>query len=640
MIVLDAVTPFYPLNGSKWNDYVDNDGSSRLAATDNPCSATGNGYGTCIHGGEMRLVAMPSKLSCIGLSAYDALGVFQWTCDDNLGSVRIISTGLAPGARLSDLIDFSGPGWRANSVTVLDGGLPYAATVSSNWWTNALVVDNDGGSLSTSGTIYLATQSANAAYTMDADRVGLVVEPSVTLKGPGAGTGSIVVFADSRTFIWFEGKVNAAGDDGALRWTAVDFSVIRGAGLFGSDAAWPSGCLHVHGGSHNNHLSHIVAANCEGAGLIVDAANHNTFSHVRVVNNGNLGVFVSGENNIMLHTIAGNNAGRGVQLTYADGHGLLNATAANNGDDGIAASLMALKPSLVNLVSVNSANYGVYVDANDSTVANVVATNNTVTGVHVESFGNYFTGLLKAGNNGFDCYGGSGQGLWTDCNPEGPSDFGAPAMGCSLTTSFVAKVGTGGTVDTTDDDVNTSDSNGTALYPSITDWTGFENDFRGWGLDGSAFTHTDHQGRCVGPSVDCRIWDWSATTGDLGDPNGGGPSTPGPVLYEVLPLPSGNDTLVHYWKTSATSQGECEVAAPGSSYFADNDCRTTHLRNAIEILGDGIGNENGLCESVEQCLHTPNIGSYQGHGPLVSAGAFTDGTLTAITLLRHQSNGY
>jgi len=35
----------------------------------------------------------------------------------------------------------------------------------------------------------------------------------------------------------------------------------------------------------------------------------------------------------------------------------------------------------------------------------------------------------------------------------------------------------------------------------------------------------------------------------------------------------------------------------------------------------------------------PNIGSYQGHGALVSAGAFTDGELTGITLMRYEING-
>lgn len=38
----------------------------------------------------------------------------------------------------------------------------------------------------------------------------------------------------------------------------------------------------------------------------------------------------------------------------------------------------------------------------------------------------------------------------------------------------------------------------------------------------------------------------------------------------------------------------------------------TFLAHANEIFGDGIGNDNGLCESNETCVYNPNIGAYQG----------------------------
>ncbi|MDT8447815.1 MAG: Ig-like domain-containing protein [bacterium] len=69
-------------------------------------------------------------------------------------------------------------------------------------------------------------------------------------------------------------------------------------------------------------------------------------------------------------------------------------------------------------------------------------------------------------------------------------------------------------------------------------------------------------------------------------------------------------------------------------------CVSTFLNHAVEILDDSIGNENGLCESNEACLLTPNIGAYQGHGALVSAGTFTNGTLTGISLYRYSTNGH
>jgi hypothetical protein len=67
-------------------------------------------------------------------------------------------------------------------------------------------------------------------------------------------------------------------------------------------------------------------------------------------------------------------------------------------------------------------------------------------------------------------------------------------------------------------------------------------------------------------------------------------------------------------------------------------CDVTHLRAAVEIVDDGIGNDNLLCESGETCLFSPNIGGYQGHGALVPV-PFTGGTLTGISLVRYPTNG-
>ncbi len=58
-------------------------------------------------------------------------------------------------------------------------------------------------------------------------------------------------------------------------------------------------------------------------------------------------------------------------------------------------------------------------------------------------------------------------------------------------------------------------------------------------------------------------------------------------------------------------------------------------------MGDDSGSDNGLCETDETCLYTPNIGSYQGHGDLQSAGTFTDGDrVTGVTLMEYGTNGY
>jgi len=43
-----------------------------------------------------------------------------------------------------------------------------------------------------------------------------------------------------------------------------------------------------------------------------------------------------------------------------------------------------------------------------------------------------------------------------------------------------------------------------------------------------------------------------------------------------------------------------------------NSTPRTFLVNATERLFDERGNDNGLCESDESCVYSPNIGAYQG----------------------------
>ena len=55
------------------------------------------------------------------------------------------------------------------------------------------------------------------------------------------------------------------------------------------------------------------------------------------------------------------------------------------------------------------------------------------------------------------------------------------------------------------------------------------------------------------------------------------------------------------------------------------------LQHAIEIDDDGIGNDNGLCESNENCIYAPNIGSYQGEGGISSTYCTTASTGVNVT---------
>ena len=314
---------------------------------------------------------------------------------------------------------------------------------------------------------------------------------------------------------------------------------------------------------------------------------------------------------------------------------LSNATVANNGSYGLYIN-GSPNNTLLNITSTNNGT-GIYIPAysTDNSLLNIAAANNQSVGIDLGAggnSGNYFTGLLKVGGNTTNDCSDSSKTSFSDasCTAVAPSDF-TLSSNVTLAASFVGKV-------TSDDTANSGDTAGTATYPAVPgtfDWLNFDNSYRGWGIDGSAFPAADNQGQWTTGTG--RIWDWSLANGDTGDAGS-------PVIQNVLTAQlTGNaaNSIEHAWVGVAADQAACTVLTPGSVWNATDDCRSTYLRNATEIAGDNIGNDNGLCENGETCLYTPNIGAYQGHGTLVSAGTFTDGdTLTGITLMKYQTNGY
>ena len=119
----------------------------------------------------------------------------------------------------------------------------------------------------------------------------------------------------------------------------------------------------------------------------------------------------------------------------------------------------------------------------------------------------------------------------------------------------------------------------------------------------------------------CRIFDW-------------GLSAAATLLRETLPLPSGDDVVVHTW--AAPDLPSCNAIA--GAVFTTT-CTTTALANAVENSGDDVGNDNLLCESSERCLFTPNFGAHQGDGAFVFTGAAINTTINGVLLLRHETNG-
>jgi parallel beta-helix repeat protein len=673
--VSDSVSALYPTNGADWNDYVADDGSDMFMASDGACDPDIDS--ACLHGGEIRFIVVHDKYSCDCLTASDSLGAFQWTCDESTSPVRMISTGLTDGKNLSDLLDFAAPGWKDNSVTVYDEAVPYHTTDPAAWWANPVVVDNDGGYLDSAGTIYIVTNDdlglSGEGYIINAPSVGFVGQPGLIINGPANGPASHVISADgtvdARDFLWIEGNVDAAGDGVGVYLKHVSFSMLRNVTSENADAGttWDTGII-VDTFS-NNRLFLITASNNAAFGMFLYHSYYNSFDGVTISNNGRDGIYiVSSSYNSFSDVTTSNNFGNGVFLESGSRNNMLSrVTVSNNETSGVLLNSSSSNTFSGLTVSSNKF-YGVimYSSSSGNTFSGAAATNNgdngfflsdssnnRFSGVAISNNGssglylnsssnNYFTGPLKVGNNGADdCLvsGGTDPGVSNvTCANQGASDS-TLTSGVTLATSFIGNV-------TADDTVNASDTDGAATYPLETasfDWSHFDNPFRGWGVDetfgdagsrghfGCSGAHYDNQTDCESNGFTWndagRIWDWSVLSDDA-------------VIKDALALPTGNDTLTHIWNGLAADQSDCDALVPGSVIVTDH-CETTFLRNAVEIHGDSVGNDNTLCESGETCLYTPNIASYQGHDTLGDAGYIGfGGTIEDVTLKQYDTNGY
>lgn len=179
-----------------------------------------------------------------------------------------------------------------------------------------------------------------------------------------------------------------------------------------------------------------------------------------------------------------------------------------------------------------------------------------------------------------------------------------------------------------DDAINDSDVDGFAA--TVTNWALFENTYRAGGRDGATFT----AGHCAS---NCRIWDWRIA------------STPNPLRNTVSdgvivepaqagsPCPSwlrGEVAMTDFVRAEILGDGAgdddglCEGAEP---------CHpaNTFLMNALEIMEDDVGDDDGLCESGEACVASPHFGAFQGDGEPVASCTFDPGSgpVSSVTML-------
>lgn len=636
-----TVTPLYA-SAAQWNDYVkvSDPNLSRDHQPDIPCDGSESGVAGCLHGGERRRVETLAT-SCAGLSLQETLDRFNWRCVLIHGTASFVSTGLKDEARLYDLLDASASTWKNNDVQVFRNGLLIAKTAPARWWTNTvdLATDLTAFSATGAGTIHLVTGSIpSTGISLAADKVAFVVAPAARVTwqdsgSPNCPSGSLycLVNATDRKHLWLEGRFegrdpNTGTTNNFVNYgflmSGVKFSRFRHLELSRSGTAGTGGGLFLtnglSGGSSNNLIQWYRAANVQTNPLLITAASSsgNTLADLNVGNTtGGPAVTLAsaGPDNSLVRAVFANASSTGLSAGATEDLMLSHLTVANNLSVGVNA--ISLKSgTLQQLLILNNGSHGLQLSSNDgrTTHAKIFTSGN----------GGY---SLNEMNSAAQPSSGFRHGLWVgDCASAGT--WSALGIGCLPNLGYAGMLLTVGPSlasmfrQTFTETVNASPAEITPT--NIADWLRFQNPFRSWGrtMD-RTMPLPASRGSCAnsGPSgTDCAVWDYSLSAGSSAL-NVNGVFVPGGACPASV---SGN--TMETVTTTLTGGGTRKV-----------------LVNASEILNDAVGNDNGLCESGEACIFSPNVGAYQGHGGLAAVPCvFADDAVSGVKMFGYQLNGY
>ncbi len=663
------VTARYPLHGCRWNELVKNDGPDAVHATDTACDvASQAAWNTCLHGGTLRRVDVPTEPSCTGLSMTDDLGAFVWRCDVRSGHAVFTTAGFASGMGLSQLV--TGTQFKPNAVTV-SGGSTTLKSAPQQWWPNAVVAVPNATStgvptspLTAAETVYVVATSATIdGFLLSGPGSALVTLPGVTLTGsatrncdasgkPGT-TNSCVVQANGASRVWLEGRYAATslsqyavGTDG-LRFSR--FHQLHGVGTVAL-GPWSTGRGWGNVASNVTSVGVIDSAGASVGDAVTMSGFGNLAVDVRAANAGNNGFTMAGTSNTAVRVRAFNSSYNGIVLYGCDSCVLSDFVVSGGTGDALQLST-APSATITQGTLLNVQREGVSAfSADGSTLGNVAVGNVNGRPVSVDrSPAMTFSHLGLAhspnkalvannspdlavrghwliGNTSGACtISGTTTGLTdstctttgTDGSASYPSGSRSSAVlhtGLTLASAFVGKV-------SADDASNTSDAAGAATFPpgaTLFDWLRFANSFRAYLAD-STFPASGLQRQAKTGAL--RIWDWRLQATDTTLLNRTGTAT------------SANSAYVA--DASCPSEVKGDVTA--------TDARgNVYLLNATEVLLDSVGDDDGLCESHEVCRYTPNFGAYQGEDPLSSC-LFDDalGTtpVVGVSMLGAATNG-
>ncbi len=593
---------------------------------------------TCVHGGPLRKVET-IKTTCDDLILTDNLGVFDWWCEVS-GGVAVFTSRLKETKGLKDLIESTGgdgAGFYDNYVTLTDGTCSWLST-AAKWWTNDIYEfpdnsagsvlnldgNNDGGNdavLKSGDILILSANQESKGYNLNLDKLALVTMGDVVLTSNidasncNSSTGEIasanvkcLLSSGYQNFLWVEGNYN---------------------GLNGATTAYS--VIHSRSTYFSRYRNLNIARGATGIKTI--STSFNKYENINISNITSSPVSIWGNNNTFYNFITSANGNFFQGSVNNSNNTFVRFTLGNSYNHGF--SINGTSDTLHNFLFGNIQSYSltsVGINTNYSQIAIPKAWR----GIYIggASTGNHFTGNLIIDNTSanLDCViddaatgehpGLSDAGNTYVCTATDTSDFNLINTIASYT-PFIGKI-------TADDTSNGSDNSGSLVFDSITDWHNFTNFYRAWGQDGTAYPNTDHDEDCITGET-CRIWDWGLSSSDTIVRNTSGDG--------VNP----NDTFEAGETCPDQVIGDNETLTSNVLLLLDN-ASYPYFKSSVEIISDGVGDDDGLCESNEHCLYTPNFGSYQGHGDLsectfVDGGSISDPKITGVRMWGYTNNG-
>lgn len=568
----------------EWNDYV------RKSATSTVCDGTEFNYYSCLHGGEKKTLTVTGENSCTGLTAKDTFDAFYWECVAG-SPVSFVSKELNHGKGLRDLLDTTE--WKDIRVIVFKNSIPISASTPAKWWTTPVLPlpDNSLGAV--------VDLNANTIYTLSESRstpgYRLNLNTSIIMKdGAELSTSAATLFLPYEFLAgqfryyrnWFEGDFKGAGDiyeDNRQSYFNVFNNVKSKINIRTGDFWFRIGLMRNYTSDPSVDENYALANS-----IVRDSVFHGKMFPSNTTAN----------NSVVMNTI---------QFQYFGVMNSANNFHINTSKFSPAGYLVWNDRTTFHNILAKSSN--MFFSGNDYfTISNLVTEEFTL-GI-MNSTALKFTGNFVY--NTKNCSAASSTGVNVDCTLAAPSNAtvktGYEIMSQAVH-PFLGVVST----DTKQSIVN----NNPVPFLMISDFINFDQPTRRW------VDSTNYYAACA-TGMTCVIFDYAlkATdtlvlnkSGDLTNPNSVFP------LIETDPCPSevhGNKALTN-----------------------QHTVVNTYLQHAFEIIGDEIGNDNGLCESSESCIYSPNPGAYQGHGDYRSKTcAFQNGTISNVKMYAYPNNGY